>query len=154
MLTPTIGAVVLAAGMSRRMGEQVVKAMLPFGGKPLLRRVVENIQAVPEVRVITVVTGHERAQILYAIQNLDVLHVHNPDYASGEMLSSIKTGLSLMRGRADAIILALGDQPSVRPSTSRAIVRAWLDADPSNRPRVVLPSYQGKHGHPILLDSR
>jgi CTP:molybdopterin cytidylyltransferase MocA len=91
MLIPTIGAVVLAAGMSRRMGGQVVKAMLPFGGKPLLRRVVENIQSVPEIRVVTVVTGHERAQILYAIQNLDVLNVQNPDYAAGEMLSSIKT---------------------------------------------------------------
>jgi molybdenum cofactor cytidylyltransferase len=59
-----------------------------------------------------------------------------------------------MRGRADAIVLALGDQPSVRPSTLRAIVRAWLDADLSNRPLIVLPSYQKRHGHPILLDSR
>src|SRR3954447_323982 len=136
------------------MGENIVKAMLPFGGKPLLRRVVENIQSVPEVRVITVVTGHERAQILYAIQNLAVLHVHNPDYATGEMFSSIKTGLSVMRSRADAVLIAPGDQPSVRPSTLRMIVQAWLDADPSNRPRVVLPSFERKHGHPILLDSR
>jgi molybdenum cofactor cytidylyltransferase len=154
MLNPTIGAVVLAAGQSLRMGANVVKATLPFGGKPLLRRVVEGIQCLPEVRVTCVVTGHERAKILHALQNLNVLHVHNPDYATGEMLSSIKTGLGCVRGRADAVLLALGDQPAVRPDTIRAIIRAWLEADASNRPRIILPSYEGQHGHPILLDSR
>jgi molybdenum cofactor cytidylyltransferase len=154
MLDRTIGAVVLAAGMSRRMGAGVVKAMLPFGGVPLLRRVVQNIQAVPEIGITCVVTGHERSQILEAIQNLDVLHVHNPDYARGGMLSSIKTGLGCVRGRANAVLLALGDQPAVRPSTMRAIIEAWFNADPSNRPRIVLPTHRGQHGHPILLDSR
>jgi molybdenum cofactor cytidylyltransferase len=154
MFDPTIGAVVLAAGQSRRIGANVVKAMLPFAGVPLLRRVVEAIQCVPEVRLTCVVTGHERAQILYALQNLDVLHVQNPDYATGEMLSSIKTGLGCVRGRANAVLLSLGDQPAVRPDTIRTIIRSWLDADRSIRPLIVLPSYQGKHGHPILLDSR
>jgi len=154
MSNPSIGAVVLAAGMSRRMGANVVKAMLPFGGRPLLRRVVESVQCLAEIRVTCVVTGHERAKILHALQNLDVLHVHNPDYATGGMFSSIQTGLGCMRGRADAVVLCLGDQPAVRPDTTRAIIQAWSNADPSNRPLVVLPSYRGKHGHPILLDSR
>ena len=52
MFDPTIGAVVLAAGQSRRMGAGVVKAVLPFGGVPLIRLVVQNIRAVPQIRVV------------------------------------------------------------------------------------------------------
>ena len=144
-----IAAVVLAAGLSRRMGR--VKSLLPFGDKPLLARVVEGIVSAGGIDPIVVVTGYAAEQVAPVLENYPVRPVHNPAYASGGMLSSIQTGLAAVRRDADAVLIVLGDQPMVRAETINAITSAWSRSRP--RPRVILPSHGGKHGHPILLSA-
>ena len=146
---PRIAAVVLAAGLSRRMGTP--KALLPLGDKPLLVRVIEAIVSAGGIEPIVVVTGHAAAEVEEILRPFPVHPVHNAAYATGGMLSSVQTGVAAVSGKADAFFMVLGDQPLVRPDTFTAMSRAWAQATP--RPRVVLPTYDGKHGHPILLAS-
>jgi molybdenum cofactor cytidylyltransferase len=151
---PRVAAVVLAAGMSRRMLGPA-KCLLPFGGRPMIRHIVERLVDVSELHTRLVVTGHYRSGVSAALFHdeppLDVQLVHNRDYEAGEMLSSVQTGLRAMRDSCDAAIIFLGDQPTFAAGTVRSLIAAWSDTNP--RPRVVLPSYGGKRGHPILLDA-
>jgi molybdenum cofactor cytidylyltransferase len=142
---PRIGAIVLAAGASRRMGRN--KALLPIDGVPMIARVVAQMRPAC-VDPIIVVTGHESAAIARAVSNVEM--VHNSNHERGEMLSSIKTGVEAIRSRVEAFFLALGDQPFINPSTLQQLIEAWraLQAD------VVRPTYRGKHGHPILVHAR
>ncbi|MGH7175827.1 MAG: nucleotidyltransferase family protein [Tepidisphaeraceae bacterium] len=141
-----IGAVILAAGASRRMGQN--KSLLSIDGRPMLARVWQTLRTASER--IVVVTGHDAGRVRSAIANAapDVQFVHNPEYEAGEMLSSIKVGVEAIRG-VDAFFVALGDQPRVREATLRQLVDSWQ----STRARVVRPTYRGKHGHPVLLDA-
>lgn len=152
---PRVAAVVLAAGMSRRMLGPA-KCLLPLGGKPIIRHIVERLIRVSELSSCLVVTGHNRSGVNVALfcddpPLLNVQLVHNRDYEAGEMLSSVQTGLRAARDSGDAMMIFLGDQPTFGPETVRALIRAWCNATP--RPRVILPVYRGKHGHPILLDA-
>jgi molybdenum cofactor cytidylyltransferase len=144
-------AVVLAAGMSRRMGQP--KSLLDVGGKPLLVRVIDAAVAAggidPIIDPIVVITGHVADQVAKILHGLPVHLIHNPAYASAGMLSSVQTGVAAVAGKADAFFIVLGDQPMVRPQTLRALADEWI----VKRPRVLLPSHCGKHGHPILLSA-
>ncbi|MEO6435084.1 MAG: nucleotidyltransferase family protein [Tepidisphaeraceae bacterium] len=146
-----IAAVVLAAGLSRRMGR--FKPLLPIGDKPLLARVIDSLIGAGAIGPIVVVTGHAAAQVDSILKIYSVRAVHNPAYATGGMLSSVQTGLTSLRGEADAVFIVLGDQPMVRPDTIAALASAWRSAGAGHRPRVVLPIHAGKHGHPILLSA-
>jgi molybdenum cofactor cytidylyltransferase len=142
---PHISAVVLAAGLSKRMG--AFKPLLPLDGKALLVHVIETLQAVDEIRTILVVTGHEERRLKAALQSAPVSFVHNAAYASGEMLSSVQAGLRALPADVEAVVLALGDQPAVQPETVRRLVRTWLE----QKPALVLPVFHGRRGHPLLL---
>jgi CTP:molybdopterin cytidylyltransferase MocA len=145
--SPRIAAVVLAAGLSRRMGTP--KALLPLGGKPLLVRVIETIVSAGGIERVVIVTGHAADQISEILRPFPVHPVHNAAYASGGMLSSVQTGVAAVSRNCDAFFIVLGDQPLVRPQTLTAMCDAWNET----RPRVLLPTHQGKHGHPILLSA-
>jgi molybdenum cofactor cytidylyltransferase len=144
---PPIAAIVLAAGMSSRMGSP--KPLLPVGGRAMLERVLETLNTSRAVSPITVVTGHAAEQLEPIIAQQHASAVHNPDYAQGEMLSSIKTGLQSLPTSVEAAIIVLCDQPLVRADTIQAITQQWL----RRRPRIMLPTYHGKRGHPVLLSA-
>lgn len=144
-----IGAIILAAGSSRRMGRN--KSLLPIDGVPMIARVVEMFIAIG-AQPIVVVTGHEPDMIKAALSQLSmpVEFTFNANHETGEMLSSIKLGVAATRARADAFFLALGDQPGLRHATLQQLTEARRHSHGD----VVRPVYHGKHGHPILIDSR
>ena len=78
----TVSAVVLAAGLSSRMGGPH-KLLLDVGGEPMLRRVVRSVLAVDPAEVI-VVTGYRAEDIKAALDGLPVRFVHNPAFAEGQ----------------------------------------------------------------------
>ena len=126
------------------------KALMPLAGKPLIRHVIDAFQSAGEVGPIVVVTGHAAEQLSEILSPLPVHLVHNPAYASGEMLSSVKQGVAAVLESAepvDAFFIALADQPRISPQTISLMCKAWSDS----RPSVLLPTYRQKHGHPILL---
>lgn len=155
-----IGAIILAAGASRRMGRN--KALLPIDSQPMIVRVVETFRAA-HVEPIIVVTGHEPDAIKSIVPSVEF--VHNPHHATRGMLSSIQTGVQLIAAHAgperihedsdspapcDAFFLALVDHPFIQASTLQQLRHAW-DA---TKPDVLRPTYHGKHGHPILIAAR
>lgn len=143
-----IGAIVLAAGFSRRMGR--LKPLLPFGDKPMLARVVENLLTCDGIASVIVVTGHESAQIQEALGECgEVRFAHNNAYADG-MLSSVQCGVRALPPGCAAFFLVLGDQPVVHPATLDNLLKVWRETDPP----LVLPVWNGRRGHPVLFSRR
>lgn len=141
-----IPAIVLAAGLSRRMGR--FKLTLPWGETTVIGQVIATLEA-GGITQIVVVTGHRAAEIKATIPRTIVHIVYNPHYATGEMLSSIQAGVRELTGRDwKAALLCLGDQPQMQVATVRAILAAGAEDDWS---RIVIPSYRRRAGHPILL---
>lgn len=131
--------------MSQRMGR--LKPLLPFGDRPMLARVLETFLALPEISPIIVITGHAEKEIRAVIEEYKVTTAHNPDYATGGMLSSVQTGVRALPASCDAFFLALGDQPMVRPETLRAL----LAARQTSNAALFLPTFESKRGHPVLF---
>lgn len=148
-----IPAIVLAAGLSRRMGR--FKLTLPWGGQTVISQVIATLEAAG-VTEIAVVTGHRAEEVAATLSMSLARVVYNPHYAAGEMLSSIQTGLYALNSQSladhtslpPAVLLCLGDQPQMEVATVRTVLAAGASSDWA---QIVVPSYQQRAGHPILL---
>jgi molybdenum cofactor cytidylyltransferase len=141
-----IGAVVLAAGRSSRMGRS--KLLLPLGGRAVLAWVVEHLLEAG-VDDVVVVTGPYTPDVLPVLGTAPVRLAHNPDAAHG-MASSLRVGLLALHPADDAALIALGDQPTV----DRHILLPLLERYRRDRPAIVVPVYRGQPGNPVLFDRR
>lgn len=144
-----ICALILAAGESKRMGEQ--KLLLKWGKSSVLEHVIKVFSS-SGVDDIAVITGSHRTEIEKVISDLKKRHpvkaIFNEHYSRGEMLTSIQCGLeALQNGPADAALIGLGDQPQVRERT----VRMVCDAFRRTQSPIVVPSFQMRRGHPWLV---
>ena len=103
-----ISAIILAAGQSKRMGQP--KMVLPWGKSTVIEQVVMTfLQA--GIEDILVVTGGAHEVVEKTLDPYPVRKIYNPDYAAGEMLSSLQLGLSKLHREAQAVLVGLGDQP-------------------------------------------
>src|SRR2546429_526137 len=102
-----IAALVLGAGSSRRMGRP--KLLLELGGKPLIRRAVEQASAAG-LEPVVVVVGPHRSEMEQALRGTAAQLVDNPDHLSG-MASSLRAGLTALPVTVKAVVVLLGDQP-------------------------------------------
>ncbi len=139
-----IAAIVLAAGQSRRMGQ--AKMLLPWGSTTVIGQVVQTLAQAGLDEVI-VVTGGSRQGVEDALHGLPAVTVFNPDYAAGEMLSSLQVGLRALSPQAQAAMIALGDQPQMRVEVVQAVLAAYQPGQAG----VVAPSVHLRRGHPWLL---
>ncbi|HUB13666.1 MAG TPA: molybdopterin-binding/glycosyltransferase family 2 protein [Acetobacteraceae bacterium] len=144
---PTIAAVVLAAGRSRRMAPHNKLLIADRTGKPMIARVVDNALS-SNARPVLVVTGHMAEQVEHALGGRPVRYVHAADYAEG-LAASLKAGIAAVPPECAAAIVCLGDMPLV---TGRMIDRLLAAYDPDEGRRIVLPVYRGKQGNPMLWD--
>jgi molybdenum cofactor cytidylyltransferase len=138
-----IGAVVLAAGQSRRMGRN--KLMLPYGAATVIETVVARVLACPAVGEVVVVIGHEPDRLAALLKPYPVRCVFNPAYDRAEMLVSLQTGLRALSAEASAALLVLGDQPRLQGALVQRVIAALQPGG------IVIPSFQMKRGHPIGL---
>ena len=148
----TICAVVLAAGLSSRMGTQ--KMLLPLGGKTVVGHVVGRLLS-SKVKGIYVVVGHQGDQVAAALGGRGVTIAHNPDYAGG-MLTSLRCGLKSLPHGCEAALVVLGDQPAIRGEVVDRLIETFIsmDAAPSAGKRILIPCHQGRRGHPVLIPAR
>jgi molybdenum cofactor cytidylyltransferase len=142
-----IAAIVLAAGMSRRMGRH--KPLLPFGDRTMIAHVVDGILSAG-ISDVVVVTGHQAEDVRNALVDRPIRFVHNADHLAGGMLSSVQLGVRVAHEHCDAFFISLGDQPTIRPETFREMEAGFTR---SHAP-ILLPTFEGRHGHPILIASR
>ncbi len=138
-----IAAVVLAAGLSRRMGQ--AKLLMPVGGRAIVRYVVESVLA-GGVDLVWVVTGPDVEPIEAALAGLEVQIAVNPAPEEGQT-SSLRAGIAALPASVDAVLIALGDQPSLAPS----IIPALLAARRTSPKLIVAPRYRDGQGNPVLF---
>ena len=138
------GALILAAGLSTRMREN--KVLLPWrDGRPIVAHVAAQFTDAG-IDPVIVVTGRDAPEVSAAVAELPVRRVHNPDFASGEMLSSVKAGLSALPEALAAAFIQPADMPCVPPALIGELAAAH---EPGWN---VAPRCQGRRGHPVLLD--
>lgn len=140
-------AIVLAAGRSRRMGGRN-KLLMPIEGVPMVRHVVNALLAAG-ITVIRVVTGHQAPAVRVALEGCPVSFVDNSDHESG-LSTSLKAGLDALPASCGAALVCLGDMPAVDGAALRSLVRAWQG---SQAKAIVVPTWNGRRGNPVLWDS-
>lgn len=138
-----ITAIILAAGQSMRMGQP--KMLLPWGETTVLGQVIRTFKSAG-IEDILVITGGDRKQVETLVGN-SAQAIFNPNYAEGEMLSSVQVGLGKVKAEAKAVLIGLGDQPQVRVRSVQLVVEAYTES----RASLVVPSYQIRRGHPWLV---
>ena len=139
-------AILLAAGESRRMGQ--LKALLPWQGTSLLAHQV-GVLCEAGVDGVIVVLGHRAEELKpIVVGQPKVTCVVNPDYLKGKT-TSIKTGVSsLLRDNLDSLLVLNVDQPRTADT-----LRHLLHQHRASSALITIPTYQGKGGHPIILDA-
>ncbi|MFC1959408.1 selenium cofactor biosynthesis protein YqeC [Chloroflexota bacterium] len=142
-----VGAIILAAGKSSRMGQ--FKVLLPWGRATVLDAIIRQLY-IARLDQIIVVTGRDAEQVQQVAQRCGVATVHNGDYAQGEMLSSVQKGLQAFDARMDGALIVLGDQPQLQSY----VVSRMLDEYARGQGSIVIPSFQMRRGHPVLFSRR
>jgi molybdenum cofactor cytidylyltransferase len=146
---PTVAAIVLAAGRSRRMAPHNKLLIADKAGKPMIARVVDNVLS-SKARPVLVVTGHQADQVEHALAGRPVQYVPAADYAAG-LSASLRAGIAAVPSECAAAIVCLGDMPLV---TGRMIDRLMQMYDPDEGRLIVMPTFRGKQGNPMLWDRR
>lgn len=138
-----VAAVLLAAGRSRRMG--AFKPLLAFGDRSVIQTCIDNLRAA-HVDEIVVVVGHRSDDTRRSISGASVRLAINAEPDS-EMSVSIARGLEQVSNDAKALLIALVDHPAVSHDIIEMIVDEW-----KRGARLVQPEYNGRGGHPVLVD--
>ncbi len=141
-----LSAILLAGGESKRMGK--LKQLMPLGKSTILEQAIDNLLSSTADEVIVVV-GYKAEEITKAIAAKPVKIIANPNYQQG-MSTSIITGLILVDPRAEAVMLALGDQPMVNSQTINQLIAEFHNHDKG----IALPTYRGKRGHPVIFATK
>jgi molybdenum cofactor cytidylyltransferase len=139
-----VSAIVLAAGLSTRMGS--VKPLARVGGKTMLERVLMTLQE-SRVDETIVVLGHAAELIRESVSFGAARTVMNVAYREG-MSSSIRLGLASVRADAAAALIVLADQPFLKAETIDLLIEEYQ----RKRPEIVIPVYRGCRGNPVLVD--
>ena len=138
-----LSAILLAAGESKRMG--ALKQLMPLGKNTLLEQAVDNILN-SSVDETIVVVGHRAEEVSKAIASRPVKIMLNPNYQQG-MSTSIIAGLTMVDPKAQAVMLALADQPLVESGTINQLIDAFNRHDKG----IAVPTHRGKRGNPVIF---
>lgn len=139
-----ITAIVLAAGLGKRMGQQ--KLLLPCGNVTLIEHIVHQVIQ-GGVDACVVVTGGDHDRIKPLVESLGGHAVQNAHPIEGGMLSSVRCGLSQAASNSTGYLVCLGDQPGI----SAALVKGMLQKNYHESPAILTPVHQGKRGHPLFF---
>lgn len=137
-------AIILAAGLSRRMGA-VNKLLIELDGVPMIRRTVQKYLKVCDAPV-TVVTGYQAKAVEHALAGLAVKFVFNSAFEAGQK-TSVATGLAAAPA-ARATLIALGDQPDLTEGDL-----TWLLAQhrQNEGPLITVPTQGKMRGNPLVI---
>lgn len=140
-----VAALVLAAGRSRRMAP-LNKLLVPDeDGTPMVTRVVDNVLS-SHARPVVVVTGYEHERVDAALAGRAVLTAHAEGFAEG-LSSSLKAGLAALPPDTEGVVICLGDMPLVSGAMIDRLIAAF---DPEGERAIVMPTFRGKQGNPML----
>ncbi len=139
-----ISAVVLAAGLSSRMGQN--KLLLPLGDKRIIEWVLDAVRAA-DIADVVVVTGHEAARLLPILRKYDVNIVNNSDYKNGQT-TSIIAGANALNASSRACFFIMGDQPFLDVELLKAMIDDFKSGD------IIRPKINDQMGTPVLFAAK
>lgn len=144
-----VAIVILAAGMSRRLGRP--KQVLPLAGEPIVTHVGKRAKSSRAARVMAVLGGAS-GETMAALENIVDELIINDAFAEGQG-TSIAAGIrylystSHLLGSCEAVVFLLGDQPGIDTAAIDAVIDAWEDGA-----RIAMVKYTDRPGHPVLFD--
>ncbi|MEQ1867505.1 MAG: nucleotidyltransferase family protein [Micropepsaceae bacterium] len=121
------------------------KLLMDLHGMPMIARTVAVTVGVASP--VIVVTGHDAEAVAAALKDAPVTIEHNPRFADG-MATSLKVGLNALPPDVDGVLICLGDMPAVTAASAGQLVAAF---DPVEGRAIIVPTYQGKRGNPVLF---
>jgi len=145
-----IAMVILAAGLSKRMG--VFKPLLPVGEMPAVLRCVRTAKSAGVCEIV-VVTGNRDGEIRDLFSRVNdpcVKLVHNDRYNDG-MFTSVCAGIRALPGDIDGFFLQPSDCCAVAPATLAALIEKFAE---SGKASITRPMAEGRRGHPPLIPAR
>lgn len=140
-----IGALVLAAGKSSRMGD-ANKLLQELDGEALVRHAARTAVACG-ARPVIAVTGHMADRVARALDDLDVGIALNPDFADG-LSTSLRQGIEALPDNIDGVLVLLGDMPRIKPELLKRMIAAF---NPEAGRSIVVSVFDGKRGNPVLF---
>jgi len=123
------------------------KPLLPFGKQTVVESCIEYLRK-GGIGTIVVVSGHRADELQTHLAHLPVKSALNPDPDS-EMSASIAVALTQLPATTKATLIALADQPAVPPAVVSTLITEW-----QNGASLVIPTWQDRGGHPVLVDLR
>ena len=142
-----IGALLLAAGRSSRMGGPN-KLLVDVDGEPMVRRALRTLQAVP-LAPIVVVLGPAAGAVRQALADLAAWQACSaPESADHQV--SVDAGLRALPADLDAILVMLSDQPLLDAADLRWLVDQWRALP---RGCALMPVFEGRRGNPVIVDA-
>jgi molybdenum cofactor cytidylyltransferase len=145
---PRIGALLLAAGQSRRMGGSN-KLLAEIDGVAMVARVARRLLA-SRARPIIAVLGNQADAVDEALGKLPVERVRNHEFAAG-LSTSLRRGIAGLPADLDGVVVCLGDMPLI---SGRHIDRLIAAFNPLEGRAIIVPTRRGKRGNPVLWSSR
>ncbi len=141
-------AVILAAGLSTRMGE-VNKLLLDYQGQPLIRHCVRQIKRAISGHVV-VVLGHEAPKVRAVLEGEGVRMVEHPQFAEGQQ-GSVVCGLDALASSPGPVLVALGDMPLIDPAAIQTLAEVFRAAGADKIVVPVQAGPEGCRGNPVIL---
>ena len=139
-----IAGLLLASGASRRFGSN--KLLADLAGRPVVRWSAEALA--DAVNALVVVVPRDSTALRAVLGGLSARFVENASAHEG-MASSIRAGIAALPPEVEAVVIALGDQPTIDPHVVRRVVTTWRGARAGTR--AVTTAYADGRGHPTLF---
>ncbi len=147
-----VSVVVLAAGLSKRMGAKN-KLHLSIDGQALLNHAVNNFLRAG-LQNIVVVLGHQHEHTAALMQDKEVTCIVNDHYSKGQV-SSVRCGLAKVATNSRAVFMALGDQPQVSLETIKMLLENYVGAiENQETVQALVPYFRGSRGNPVLISNQ
>jgi molybdenum cofactor cytidylyltransferase len=144
---PRIAAIILAGGLSSRMGRN--KLLIELDGEPLIRRAARMAQA-SRASPLIVVTGHDRDNIVRALSGVAASLVHNPDFGGG-LSTSLRAGIDAVPASCTGALIILGDMPGISARLIDTMIAAFA---PDEGRAICVAVHDRKRGNPVLWARR
>lgn len=141
-----VSGVILAAGPSSRFGSATPKQLAEIAGETLVSRTVRRALESSLVEVIVVV-GHASEAVRSELRGREIVVVENAEYAGGQS-GSVRAGLAAVDARSDGAMFIPIDQPGLTAALIDRLVTTYASGAGS----IVLPSFEGRRGAPVVFD--
>lgn len=129
-------------GIIASASQRVAQPLLQVGTIPIIRRIVISYQRAG-IFPIVVVTGAAEAEVRHELSGLGVIFLPNENAEQPELMESVRIGLRYLQGKCNRIVFTPVNVPMCTPDTLSKLIHSEQE--------IVIPSYHGKGGHPVML---